>query len=167
MSLKRRSSLQPLETGPGGRYRCRWCGKEVQPPKRTFCSPECIHQHTLRASPSYLRHYVEQRDHGVCARCSIDVVALERAFRDAWHWGRENVTVEQAYEVASIPEAFRKLDHNTSWWAADHIVPVSEGGGCCGLEGMRTLCLPCHHVVTRQLARRAKARRRHLTMCGK
>jgi len=39
-------------------------------------------------------------------------------------------------------------------WEADHILPVSEGGGECGLEGLRTLCLPCHRAATRQLMHR-------------
>lgn len=42
----------------------------------------------------------------------------------------------------------------------DHIVPVVEGGGCCGLPNLRTLCFPCHKQVTKALAgRRAAARR--------
>jgi len=28
-------------------------------------------------------------------------------------------------------------------WEADHIVPVVEGGGCCGLDGFQTLCWKC------------------------
>ena len=47
-----------------------------------------------------------------------------------------------------------------SLWEADHIVPVSEGGGACGLENFRTLCVPCHKAETKALAaRRAKARK--------
>jgi hypothetical protein len=50
----------------------------------------------------------------------------------------------------------RKLDYNArrqfekDWgtrrhlWDADHILPVAEGGGECGLTNMRTLCLLCH-----------------------
>lgn len=45
-------------------------------------------------------------------------------------------------------------------WEADHIVPVVEGGGLCGLENYRTLCLACHRAETAALAaRRALARR--------
>ena len=47
-----------------------------------------------------------------------------------------------------------------TFWDADHIVPVVEGGGQCGLDNYRTLCVPCHKRVTRELAaRRAAARR--------
>ncbi len=48
-------------------------------------------------------------------------------------------------------------------WDADHIVPVVEGGGLCGLENYRTLCHPCHKRVTAELAaRRAKNKRSQL-----
>lgn len=41
-----------------------------------------------------------------------------------------------------------------SLWEADHIVPVIEGGGECGLAGLRTLCTACHLRETRALRRR-------------
>lgn len=45
-------------------------------------------------------------------------------------------------------------------WDADHIIPVVEGGGMCGLENYRTLCHPCHKQITKELAaRRAQQRR--------
>jgi 5-methylcytosine-specific restriction endonuclease McrA len=47
-----------------------------------------------------------------------------------------------------------------SLWEADHIMPVVEGGGGCGLDNIRTLCVPCHRRETAALAaRRAAARR--------
>lgn len=45
-------------------------------------------------------------------------------------------------------------------WDADHIVPVVEGGGLCGVVGYRTLCHPCHKRVTADLAARRAAQRR-------
>lgn len=45
-------------------------------------------------------------------------------------------------------------------WEADHVVPVVEGGGFCGLDGYRTLCVFCHRAETAALAtRRTQARR--------
>lgn len=41
-------------------------------------------------------------------------------------------------------------------WQADHIVPVAEGGGGCGLDGYRTLCKPCHKEQTKQLMQRLR-----------
>lgn len=48
---------------------------------------------------------------------------------------------------------------NRSFWEADHIVPVSEGGGFCGLENLRTVCQPCHRAETAALAGRLAAAR--------
>lgn len=45
-------------------------------------------------------------------------------------------------------------------WEADHIIPVSEGGGECGLENYRTLCIPCHRQETATLAKRRAAKRK-------
>ena len=49
-------------------------------------------------------------------------------------------------------------------WEADHILPVSEGGGLCGLDGYRTLCRGlgtnhCHGRVSGELRRRQNARK--------
>ncbi len=41
-----------------------------------------------------------------------------------------------------------------STWAADHRLPIAEGGRDCGLGNYRTLCLPCHARQTRELHRR-------------
>lgn len=52
-------------------------------------------------------------------------------------------------------------------WEMDHIVPVVEGGGGCGLENLRTLCLRCHRDATAQLARRrARARSAQILLFG-
>ena len=45
-------------------------------------------------------------------------------------------------------------------WQADHIIPVAEGGGLCGLENMRTLCVLCHADASRDQAGRGAKRRR-------
>ena len=39
-------------------------------------------------------------------------------------------------------------------WQADHIVPVVEGGGECGLENIRTLCTSYHKSETAKLRKR-------------
>lgn len=49
-------------------------------------------------------------------------------------------------------------------WQADHIQAVVEGGGGCGIENIRTVCVPCHHEISAELAaRRAQERRRKKT----
>ena len=38
----------------------------------------------------------------------------------------------------------------------DHIIPVCEGGGSCGLENLRTLCRSCHNAETQALRKRLR-----------
>ena len=38
----------------------------------------------------------------------------------------------------------------------DHIIPVVEGGGCCGLDNLRTLCTQCHREETNKLMQRRR-----------
>ena len=42
-----------------------------------------------------------------------------------------------------------KKKHGGGLWDADHILPVKEGGGQCGLDNLRTLCIKCHKQVTK------------------
>jgi 5-methylcytosine-specific restriction endonuclease McrA len=121
-----------LPTGPNGRPLCRWCALEVPPGRRrTFCSPYCVHEWRLRSDPGYLRDQVFARDRGICALCGLDTVAEYRRLR-------------------RLPRAKRPafLAHRRSLWDADHILPVSRGGGECDLDNLRTLCLRCHREVT-------------------
>ena len=56
--------------------------------------------------------------------------------------------------------SFGLTSNRSTYWDADHIIPVAEGGGECDLENLRTLCLKCHKETTRQLATRLAAARR-------
>jgi len=71
--LRRRGAL-PL--GPDGEALCRWCKREVEPPRRTFCGPACVHQHRLRSDTSYARQKTFERDLGRCASCGLQAHLL-------------------------------------------------------------------------------------------
>jgi 5-methylcytosine-specific restriction endonuclease McrA len=123
-----------LPTGANGRALCRWCNLEVPQGRFTFCSEWCVEEWKLRSSTSHLRHRVLERDHGVCASCGLDCVAeLKRIKR------LRGAPRARAFAEWGLPQ--RK-----SLWDADHIIPVSEGGGECDLSNMRTLCLKCHRA---------------------
>jgi 5-methylcytosine-specific restriction enzyme A len=114
---------------------CRWCRGPVTPPRRTFCGDACVHQWKIRSSPWYVRREVKKRDKGVCRLCGLNVIKAHREWRRA-----------------QPPVADRKA--RKAWraarprWEADHIVPVADGGGECGLDNYRLLCRPCHIRVT-------------------
>lgn len=137
-----------LPKGPNGRALCRQCNEEVPKGRRTFCSQECVDRWSIKTNPSYARQLVFARDKGVCALCGLDCNRLYHELRRLdWRARRDRL------RELGIPE------HRTSYWDADHIVPVVEGGGECDLDNYRTLCIPCHQEATRALAaRRAQAR---------
>ncbi len=136
-----------LPKGPNGRNLCRQCGREVTSKKRTFCGPECVEAWKIRTQPSFARRLVHDRDRGVCAKCGLK-------------------TSELARELNALPHEQRRarlmalgFGRRTHLWEMDHIVPVAEGGGSCGLENLRTLCVPCHRRATAELRERLSARR--------
>lgn len=59
-------------------------------------------------------------------------------------------------DVFEIRRLLLRRDHGVcamcqepqSYWEADHIVAVVNGGGGCGLEGYQTLCVGCHRAKT-------------------
>jgi 5-methylcytosine-specific restriction endonuclease McrA len=138
-----------VERAESGRPLCRWCRAETPPRRRTFCSDACVHEWKLRTDPGYLREQVLKRDAGVCATCGVDTLALRRDIR------RSDFTARRKFlKEWGLTERSRK-----SFWDADHIVPVVEGGGQCDLSNMRTLCLKCHRAATAALRARLKPTR--------
>ncbi len=142
-----RADPAALPKGPNGRTLCRWCGLEVPPRRLTFCSDFCVNEWRLRTGPGYVREKVFERDRGVCALCGLDTVA------EAAHLKRLRGAARLARyrDWGLTPGARRTL------WDADHILPVSEGGGECDLDNLRTLCLKCHREVTAALGQRRRA----------
>ena len=141
-----------LPRGTNGLPLCRWCELEILAKRRrTFCSDYCVHQHRLRTDPGYLRDQVFARDHGVCAGCHADTVAIYTALKRAR--GAARAAGLSIYGLKTITS-------RRSLWDADHILPVAEGGGQCDLDNLRTLCLPCHREATAELRRRLGSRPR-------
>jgi len=114
---------------------CRWCGGPVAKPRRTFCSDACVHEWKVRSSPWYVRQQLKKRDRGVCQICGFNVI---KAHRD---WSR----AKPAADDRAARRAWRAAKPR---WEADHIVPVADGGGECGLDNYRLLCRRCHVAVT-------------------
>lgn len=136
---------------------CRFCKQRVTAPRRkTFCSDACVHEWQVRSNVQYARGMVFLRDQGVCSECGLDTVELEQQMielktADLAEWERQ-----WAEMIVDGWDPKRK----SSLWDADHIKPIAEGGGLCGLENMRTLCIPCHRTHTNELKKRLAQQRK-------
>ena len=127
---------------------CRWCGKGVKPPRRTMCSPECVHELLIRTNGRYLRDCVYKRDKGICQKCNIDT---KKIAKEALQLKTEEKEIFLKKHNISLKRKIWKRKHGGGLWDADHIIPVKEGGGSCGLDNIRTLCIKCHKIVTKEL----------------
>jgi len=146
----------PTKRDVNGKLLCSVCGKPLTKGLRRYCSQECTDICYVATMPSYARGKVFQRDKGVCSNCGCDTEKLKKILRKAryddgwaslgWH------------DIGVIKnEMGFTADH---FWEMDHILPVVEGGGLCGMDNLQTLCVPCHRAETKELAaRRAAAKR--------
>lgn len=152
---------------------CRQCAKPLSGRRRAYCSEECKTEWLTPRVWSVAVHAVEKRDKGVCAACGRDAVEIVKQFTalKARAWSSDPDTKRQAEAerralVAQLNAAgFHLPDYCCVplWgdlYQIDHIVPVAEGGGGCGLENLQTLCTACHKAKTVAQAKRAAARRK-------
>jgi 5-methylcytosine-specific restriction endonuclease McrA len=155
--------LFPPKKNDAGENLCRYCGKVLSGRRTAWCSDECSETAMIICYPSFARSATFRRDKGVCAKCGIDTVSLQRRTYKLI----QKITSKKRYKRAERVRHHMKAKGwpcdwygTRSWWDADHIHPVVEGGGLCGLENYRTLCCPCHKKETAELAkRRAKKKR--------
>ncbi|HEX7828937.1 MAG TPA: HNH endonuclease [Thermoanaerobaculia bacterium] len=104
----------------------------------------------MRSSSSYLRDCVFERDRGVCALCKDDMHKLRRRVM-------RMKFADRMRELKSLQQNGVIHKGRKTWWEADHILPVVEGGDS-NLENIRTLCIPCHRGVTKALRERRALR---------
>ena len=96
--------------------------------------------------------------------CGLDCARLTaRAKLERDPAKRRDLVLRAVPAFAARPrmlEAFVAQPLEGHLWHADHVVPVARGGGQCGLENVRTLCVLCHcHVTAQQCSARARERR--------
>lgn len=144
--LGRLPNAKTLPKNESGYTACRWCGGDVMPPKRTVCSPQCRHEITIRHHSGYMKKCVYDRDQGVCAICGIDT--KETAKNALALKGDDRVAYLAEHRIGP-KRKIHKRKYGGGLWDADHIVMVKDGGGECGLENLRTLCIKCHKQVTK------------------
>jgi 5-methylcytosine-specific restriction endonuclease McrA len=107
-----------------------------------------------------MRQRVFRRDGGVCALCGIDTTKLGMILKAEWHRIKRARTEQERRERAEFRQRYRWFFRRRTYWDADHIVPVAEGGGECTMTNIRTLCVPCHQRVTKVQVRKRASRRR-------
>ena len=124
------------------------CRKGVKPPRRTMCSEECAHEMQIRTNGRYLRDCVYKRDKGICKLCDLDTKKVAKTALSLYGCDRIKYLEENSI---SLKRKIWIRKHGGGLWDADHIIPVKDGGGMCGLENVRTLCIKCHKLVTKSL----------------
>jgi 5-methylcytosine-specific restriction protein A len=125
--------------GTNGRLACLECAGDITEKRRsTFCGKKCADAFRIKTSCTAVRFAVFERYKGICANCRGDV------FDGQFHRNGSPVA--------------RRARGSGHLWQADHIVPVVEGGGACGLDNYRTLCTACHKAETAALRARMAGR---------
>lgn len=141
------------KVGPNGRLLCRWCGVETKPPRIAWCSKACNDEFLIRFRPGSARHAVWRRDKGRCALCHLNCTKLKSQL----HRIKKRKGFKRFVQVVRVL-GIAHYRYGTLW-NADHVTPVVEGGGMCGLDNLRTLCLWCHRGETRKLNARRKQKK--------
>lgn len=135
----------------------------LQHTRELFCSDPCATRYMHRTKRTGLREDLFALERGVCQRCSRDCHAFAKLLQVHGQSQRKELILQFDARYRSHPDLLLQLAHAAhegNAWHADHIVPVSEGGGECGLDNMQTLCTMCHIESTRSLARRQAKRKR-------
>jgi 5-methylcytosine-specific restriction enzyme A len=146
-----------------GKPLCRWCKSPVKPPRRHWCSVTCIAQYNISSNGWFLRQAVRKRDKGVCALCGCRTAKLTRVLGHAARaYAAQNKKRGGAArfwrDAEEILEALQ-WTRGKSYWEADHILEVVNGGET-RLENMQTLCRLCHKEKTRRMHRERVDQRR-------
>lgn len=143
-----------------------------------YCSDICRDDAWVRAgNTTRIRELLRERDKSVCSGCGLDcdrtkdaLEKLHRWFDHFYYEGAFTNEMEQAWQMTRrlsdrLSSAFLKGYGRFGFrpyyqtWEAHHVVPVSEGGGGCSLEGYVTLCIRCHKRTSANwAARRASSR---------
>jgi len=130
---------------------CTWCNARITNSRTKWCSDECLEAFRSRCDLNHIRWLLQQRDKGICQSCGRDTAKLTERIIRGWHHARD---IKRPYSLGRFQRLKRwyRVYASGGSWEADHIVPVIEGGGCCGLDCYRTLCLRCHRAETAKLA---------------
>ncbi|KAJ1664828.1 hypothetical protein IW140_003894 [Coemansia sp. RSA 1813] len=112
----------------------------------------CEHEHRVRRDGKYVRRQLFLRDQGVCAKCGIDAHELFTLASACCSLPQRNNMAKQL--IKQNPEWDKKMRKPLAsmeytfvegmFWEAAHKIDIKHGGGLCSLDGLQTLCVPCH-----------------------
>lgn len=154
--FKRHLSLQTLREQLGReKGHCTWCNGPLKSNHMRWCSESCRTEGLVRSGGSQAAWLVQQRDHGVCEECGLDTLRLKERLKRLLDKARKRPPVHCHSFFRARRIAFKVIGGIAGQpWHCDHILPVVEGGGCCGLENLQTLCIACHKKDTAAIAKR-------------
>ena len=148
---------------------CAWCGGTMSAESKlagvqsTYCSRECTEHGRLKRGGKYastqIRAQLFALEGGVCTKCGLDAGAMFHRICALHPAERLNALCNANWKLPKTPKALERLLQNpveSMFWEADHILAVSEGGGNCHLDNLRTLCVPCHADETEKLRSRLR-----------
>jgi HNH endonuclease len=146
---------------------CAWCGNKLSSVAlrgdSTYCNEECAREGRLKRggmfASSKLRSAAFAIENGKCSLCGIDAHALFRQVCSLRPAERLNKLLSVNWKLPTTAKAMESLLQDPKegqFWQVDHKKAVAEGGGGCGLENLRTLCVPCHSGETEKLRGRLK-----------
>jgi len=101
----------------------------------------------------FARRQLFDLEAGVCQKCGLDAHALFQRVKAMEPPERHQELLRVGW---SVTPALLERPQEGMFWQADHILPVSEGGGEADLTNFRTLCTPCHGRETQRLRGRLK-----------
>eukprot|EP00559_Dactyliosolen_fragilissimus_P005494 CAMPEP_0184872242 /NCGR_PEP_ID=MMETSP0580-20130426/41171_1 /TAXON_ID=1118495 /ORGANISM="Dactyliosolen fragilissimus" /LENGTH=1184 /DNA_ID=CAMNT_0027375001 /DNA_START=422 /DNA_END=3976 /DNA_ORIENTATION=- len=148
---------------------CAWCAKPLSDAAKcrgvqsTYCSQKCAEEGRLKRGGIYasskIRAQLFDLEKGICQMCNIDANALFLRIKVLQPPERLNALCNAKWSLPKCRSALERLlldPKEFDFWQADHHIAVSEGGGGCGLENIRTLCTLCHREETSKLRARLK-----------
>ncbi|PBJ74097.1 SNF2 DNA repair protein [Trypanosoma cruzi cruzi] len=117
-----------------------------------FCSGRCRAAFYIKRSGSVARRSLREADKGICVHCQVDCEMLCSLLGAATTWKEREAILDRMHpQMRQYPTLFRRIVENPvagNIWNADHILPVSQGGGEATMDNLQTLCVACHAEKT-------------------
>jgi 5-methylcytosine-specific restriction enzyme A len=146
------------------------CGRAPVAPRKRFFERACVDRYFVAKYPANARARLLVRDKGICAACGLDCLKAWQELLDVApmraHVKTDGGATRRVADRGD-PVKFRLLlvryglsekafHRRRSLFDVHHKLEVVNGGGCCDLTNLQTLCYRCHKEKTADLNRRMK-----------